>query len=173
MTHISITHVVAVDGDHCIGKDNQLAWHIPADLQHFKNITTGGVIVMGRKTFESLGRPLPNRSHHVISRNQAWAEAQDDQIHVWNDLQTAINQAKQDALSRGQHEIFIIGGGQIYEQSLPLADTLHITFVDTHIGGDAFYPKDLSSFVLSDQSDTHTDDKSKLNFRFSTWHKRS
>ena len=119
MKNTQIVHVVAKDRQNCIGKDNDLAWHIPADLKHFKEITTRGVIVMGRKTFQSLGRPLPNRTHHVITRDTAWTA---DGVAVAHDLSTAINNAKADAVRLGKDRIFIIGGGEIYRQSLDMAD---------------------------------------------------
>ncbi|OOR91316.1 hypothetical protein B0181_03140 [Moraxella caviae] len=165
-THIDVVHIVACDRNHCIGKDNQLAWHLPADLQHFKTLTTGGVIVMGRKTFDSLGRLLPKRSHHVITRDTTW---QADGVKVAHSLADAIAHAKVDAAARGLSEIFIIGGGEIYAQSLALADRLEITRVDLSVDGDAFYPADLSDFVLTWQSDTQSDEKSGVQFYFTTY----
>ena len=168
MTDIDIIHVVAKCTNHCIGKDNQLLWHIPADLQHFKNITTGGVIVMGRKTFESLGRLLPNRSHHIITRDTTFHY---DGVTVSHSLDDAISAATADALARGQSAIYIIGGGEIYQQSLAMADRLEITEVDIDITGDAYYPIISDDFVKTSQSDTHTCDKSGLTYRFVTYQK--
>lgn len=165
---IKIVHVVAKSTNHCIGKDNQLLWHIPADLQHFKNITTGGVIVMGRKTFESLGRLLPNRSHHIITRDTTFHH---DGVVVSHTLDDAIAAAKADAALRGQSAIYILGGGEIYHQSLAMADRLEITDVDIDIIGDAYYPAITDDFIKTSQSDTHTCDKSGLNFRFITYQK--
>lgn len=158
-----IIHVVAKDRQNCIGKDNDLAWHIPADLKHFKEITTEGVIVMGRKTFESLGRPLPNRSHHVITRDRAWTA---DGVMVAYDLTTAINNAKDDASKLGKDSIFILGGGEIYRQSLSLADVLQITEVDLDIQGDTYYPNITDDFDEVWRSDKQTDDKSGISFTF-------
>lgn len=165
---IKIVHVVAKSTNHCIGKDNQLLWHIPADLQHFKNITTGGVIVMGRKTFESLGRLLPNRSHHIITRDTTFHH---DGVVVSHTLDDAIAAAKADAALRGQSAIYILGGGEIYQQSLAMADRLEITDVDIDITGDAYYPAITDDFIKISQSDTYTCDKSGLNFRFITYQK--
>lgn len=140
MKNIQIVHVVAIDRKHCIGKDNQLAWHIPEDLKHFKAITTGGVVVMGRKTFESLGRPLPNRINWVITRDTAWTA---DGVKVAHNLECALELASDDC---DNGKLFIIGGGEIYRQSIDIADILEITRVDLDIGGDAFYPAIPSNF---------------------------
>lgn len=166
---IKIVHVVAKDRQNCIGKDNNLAWHLPVDLKHFKKLTEGGVIVMGRKTFESLGRPLPNRTHHVITKDTAWAA---DGVAVSHDLTTAINNATADAVRLGKDRIFIIGGGEIYRQSLALADVLEITEVDLDIQGDTHYPTIGDDFEKLWQSEQQHDEKSGINFTFTTWHKK-
>ncbi|MFC0820754.1 dihydrofolate reductase [Moraxella marmotae] len=165
-TAIDIVQVVAISRNRAIGKDNQLLWHIPADLQHFKRITDGGVIVMGRKTFESLGRLLPNRTHHIITRQ---ADFGHDGVVVSHSLDQAIERAKADAISQNQSQIFIIGGGEIYAQSLSQADRLEITEVDITIDGDAFYPDIDNQFTKTYQSTTQIDDKSGISYRFSTW----
>ena len=170
MNNIKIVHVVAKDRQNGIGKDNDLAWYIPADLKHFKEITTGGVIVMGRKTFESLGRPLPNRTHHVITRDAAWTA---DGVTVAHDLATAINNAKADAVRLGKDKIFIIGGGEIYRQSLPMADILEITEVDLDVQGDTRYPAISDTFKEIWRSEQQTDDKSGIAFEFTTWQRQS
>ncbi|VEG13998.1 dihydrofolate reductase [Moraxella cuniculi] len=168
---VQIVQVVAISRNRAIGKDNQLLWHIPEDLQHFKRLTDGGVIVMGRKTFESLGRVLPNRSHHVITRQSDFCHAG---VVVAASLDEALRQAVDDAISRNQQKIFIIGGGEIYQQSLPIAHVLEITEVDIEVAGDAYYPDiDDKFFIKTYQSDTKTDKKSGLNYRFTTWCRRS
>lgn len=170
MNNIKIIHVVAKDRQNCIGKANDLAWHIPADLKHFKEITTGGVIVMGRKTFESLGRPLPNRTHHVITRDTAWTA---DGVAVAHDLLTAIKSAKADATRLGKDRIFVIGGGEIYRQSLSMADILEITEVDLDVQGDTHYPAIGNEFKEIWRSEQQTDDKSGIAFEFTTWQRQS
>ena len=140
MKNTQIVHVVAIDQKHCIGKDNGLAWHIPEDLKHFKAITTGGVVVMGRKTFESIGKPLPNRINWVITRDKTWTA---DGIKVAHSLESALEMASDDC---DNGKLFIIGGGEIYRQSIDIADILKITRVDLDIGGDAFYPAIPSNF---------------------------
>lgn len=170
MNGIKIVHVVAMDSKRCIGKNNQLAWHIPADLAHFKNLTTGGVIILGRKTFDSLGRLLPKRIHHVITRETAW---QHDGVRVAHDLDTAIKNAKADASALGADKVFIIGGGEIYRQSLPIADVLEITHVQLDVQGDTFYPALPETFKKVWQSAQQTDDASKAKFYFARYQKDS
>lgn len=136
--NIELVHVVAFDRQHCIGKDNQLAWHIPEDLKHFKAITTGGVVLMGRKTFESIGKPLPNRINWVITRDVNWHA---DGVNVAHDLEHAMILASEDvARCEQQQSLFIIGGGEIFQQTLPIMDRLEITQVELDVQGDAFYP---------------------------------
>lgn len=167
MENIKLVHVVAMSQNRAIGKDNQLLWHIPDDLQHFKRITQGGVIVMGRKTFESLPRLLPNRTHIVITRKPIKYEG----VVMAHSLQDAILLAKAYAHAKQQNKIFIIGGGEIYNQSLDMADVLEITEVDTVIEGDAFYPDIDEKFIKTDETETFYCDKSGLGFRFCTWQK--
>ncbi|MDO4441288.1 MAG: dihydrofolate reductase [Moraxella sp.] len=161
--NIALVQVVAFDRNHCIGKDNQLAWHIPADLKHFKAITTNGVVIMGRKTFESIGKPLPNRINWVITRDKTWVA---DGVKVAHSLEQALALASLDVLANGQDKLFIIGGAEIYRQTLDIADILEITRVDLDIGGDAFYPAILDEFKQVWQSKTQTDEKSGVQFVF-------
>ncbi|MBV9576155.1 MAG: dihydrofolate reductase [Gammaproteobacteria bacterium] len=129
-----ISVIVAIGENRVIGKNNQLPWHLPADLKRFKELTTGHAILMGRKTYESIGRALPNRSNIIISRNpQLMANG----CIVVSSLQEAI----QKAISEKNGEIFIIGGSEIYRQSLPYADRLYLTIVHHHFEGDAFFPE--------------------------------
>lgn len=115
-----------------IGKDNKMPWHLPADLKHFKAVTMSKPIIMGRKTYESIGRPLPGRMNIVISRNPDY-QLQD--CETATSLQTAID------LVAGVDEIMIIGGGSLYSQALPLADKLYLTFIDLEVDGDTFFPE--------------------------------
>ncbi len=140
--------IAAVAENGAIGKDNQLLWHLPADLQHFKRLTTGHTVVMGRKTYESIGKPLPNRTNVVVTRQpDYWAEG----CIVVNSLEEAIAQATSaraaDRLKpRGgpsqpsTHQLFVIGGAELYAQALPLANTLYLTEVKASPEGDAFFP---------------------------------
>ena len=131
-----INIIVAVADNNVIGKNNQLLWHIPEDLQRFKKLTTGFPVIMGRKTFESimlsLHKPLPDRKNVVITRQKDYQVPEG--VQVFGDLQSAL-----DILAK--EEVFIIGGAQIYKQALPLADRLYVTQVKGKYDGDAFFPE--------------------------------
>ncbi|TCN73181.1 dihydrofolate reductase [Acetobacteroides hydrogenigenes] len=127
-----IAIVVAMASNNAIGKDNQLLWHITEDLKFFKALTQGGTVIMGRKTYESIGRPLPNRRNIVVSRSISQL---DDRVELYHSLEDAVKAASSD------ERVFIIGGGEIYRQSLPMADTLYITHVDYPYEGDTFFPE--------------------------------
>lgn len=142
--HIELVHVVAFDTQQAIGKNNQLAWHIPEDLQHFKALTTGGVVVMGRKTFVSMGRPLPNRTNWVITRDTTWTAKG---VKVAHNLTDALIGAAADVLAMGGHTLFVIGGGELYAQTIDIADRLELTRINLTIDGDAFYPAIPKEFV--------------------------
>lgn len=126
---MKISIVVAVAENGIIGKDNQLLWKLSADLKRFKQITTGRYILMGRKTFESIGKPLPNRVSLIISRG---FHCDADNCRVF----PSVSQALEFAKANGQEEVFVVGGGEIYRQLLPLAETIYLTKVHTEIAGD-------------------------------------
>ncbi len=126
-----ISIIVATSLNNAIGRNNQLLWHIADDLKYFKKVTSGNTIIMGRKTWESLGRPLPNRRNIVISRSQKAIEG----AEVFSSIEEAIEAC------RGEKEIFIIGGGEIYKQTLPIANQLYLTIVAQMIdNADTFFP---------------------------------
>jgi dihydrofolate reductase len=125
-----ITLVVAMDAQRGIGVDNQLPWHLPEDLAHFKRVTLDRPIIMGRKTFDSIGRPLPKRRNIVVTRNRAWSHAG---VDAAPSLQEAIALAGDDAAS-------IIGGAQIFNEAMPLADRMIVTHIDAVYRCDTFFP---------------------------------
>ena len=127
-----ISIIVAVSENGVIGKDNQLIWRLPNDLKRFKALTLGHPMIMGRKTFESIGKPLPGRTSIVITRNQDFKA---DGILVVHSLDEALTEARKIE----QQEVFIIGGGELYKQALPIADKLYITKVETVTDGDTFF----------------------------------
>lgn len=133
-----ISLVSAIGRNRELGKDNKLLWDIPEDMKHFRELTSGHPVIMGRKTFESIGRPLPNRTNIVVSRDPNYVAPKCIAV---DSLQKAIERAKQVE----QDEIFVIGGGQIYEQAMPLADKLYLTIVDADFEADTFFP-DYSEF---------------------------
>lgn len=126
--------LVAFDENRVIGKNNALIWHLPADLKRFKALTTGHVIIMGRKTFESIGRPLPNRTTIVISRQ---LDLQIDGVILAHSVAEAILKAK----SLTREDIYIVGGAEIYALSLPVADQILVTQLHDIFEGDAFFPE--------------------------------
>ena len=133
-----ISHLVAVSNELVIGVDNDLPWNLKDDLAHFKKYTLNKVIIMGRKTYESIGRPLPNRINYVISRTIK----EIDGAHVFNNLEEAILSAEKHNKNLDiENEIVIIGGGYLFEETLPILNKLVITKVDCSVAGDVYYPK--------------------------------
>ena len=128
-----INLIVAKASNNVIGAKNDLIWHLPNDLKHFKNLTSGHPIIMGRKTFESLGRPLPNRTNIVVTRDKDW---QAENIEKEFSLEKAIESAK-----KINEDIYIIGGGNIYKQAMEFADVLYITEVHHEFEGDTYFPE--------------------------------
>ncbi len=135
---ITVSAIAAMSRNFVIGKDNKLLWHIPDDFKHFKNTTMGKPIIMGRKTYESLGKPLPGRANIVITSKPDQVEG--DVITVAT-IEDAIARAKQIAVETNVDEIFIIGGGQIYEAAMPVTDRIYLTVIHQDFEGDTFFPK--------------------------------
>lgn len=155
-----ICQIVAVDKNNCIGRGNEMPWHIPSDFKYFKETTKGHPIIMGRKTFESIGRPLPGRLNVVLTRGtvQDFPEG----VVVTDDIDKAISCAKE-ARDYDVSKIFIIGGAQIYKATQDKTDKFYITRVDTEVeGGDAFYPALPEGVKLA--SSTESFDKYDLKF---------
>lgn len=132
-----ISLVVAMAENRVIGRENRLPWHLPQDLKHFKSITTGHPVVMGRKTFESIGRALPNRINIVITRKDNWSA---DGVIVCHDVEEALRLANREAEAIGVGELMVIGGANLYDQLLPRADRLYLTLVHAEVEGDALFP---------------------------------
>lgn len=127
-----ISLLVAHDPDRVIGVNNELPWHIPEELAYFKKVSMGKAMIMGRKTFESIGRPLPGRLNIVITRNEGYTA---DGTVVVHDLRKAIEKAKEFS-----DEIIIIGGAEIFRLAIGIADRLYITLIQKHFAGDTFFP---------------------------------
>ncbi len=132
---IKLSVIVAVAENGVVGKNNALPWHLPGDLQYFKRTTLGKPIVMGRKTFESIGRPLPGRTNIVISTNPDYTA---DGVTVVSSLEGALLVAEDIALIDGVGELMVIGGATIYTAAIPLADRMYVTEVHAHVEGDAY-----------------------------------
>ncbi|OTG64695.1 dihydrofolate reductase [Acinetobacter silvestris] len=166
--NFEIVHVVAMDQQRCIGKGNDLPWHISADLKHFKAITQGGVVVMGRKTLESMGRALPKRVNWVITRDPNWTF---EGVKVAHSIEDALEQAIPDVKASEKPEsIFIIGGGEIFKQTIDITDRLELTHVQLDVQGDAHYPEIPHEFKKI-TSESHHDDKTGIAFEFATYQK--
>ncbi|PIZ98726.1 MAG: diacylglycerol kinase [Candidatus Komeilibacteria bacterium CG_4_10_14_0_2_um_filter_37_10] len=151
-----ISIICAIAPDRAIGKDNRLLWHLPVDLAHFKRITAGHAVVMGQKTFESIGRPLPNRQNIVLSLDPTF---QPVGVKVVNSLANAIEYAR----SVEGEEIFIIGGGSVYQQTIDLADRLYLTVVDGSYEADTYFPE-YSQFTKVISSEKAIDGQYHLNY---------
>lgn len=158
------TIVVAMGEKNEIGADNQLLWHLPKDLKHFKDLTSGHPIIMGRKTYESIGKALPNRTNIVISRKKNWFE---EGILIVGSIKEAVKFAK-----KIDENVFIIGGGNIYEQTMEIADKLEVTLVKAELKADTFFPKiDPKIWKLTEEVFHEKDDKNQYDFSFQTYEK--
>jgi len=164
--HLSnLTLIVAVSENDVIGKDNDLIWHLKDDLKRFKVLTSGHCIIMGRKTFESFPKPLPNRTHIVITRQKEYTAPEG--VIIVNSLKAAIAQAKNDS------NPFVIGGGEIYNQALALVDTIELTRVHHNFEGDTFFPI-ISETIWEETNRVHhkKDDLHKFDFSYITYKRR-
>lgn len=142
-----ISHIAALSKNRVIGSHGGLPWRLSEDLKYFKAMTLNKCVIMGRKTFESLGRPLPSRRNVVITRDREWGHPDCD---VFHDIDSAIEHCKRLHRTFGD-EIMIAGGGEIFKQTLSLADRLYLTIIDTDFIGDAFYPEWEQDFTLVEQ----------------------
>lgn len=160
-----ITIIAAIGENNELGKDNQLVWHLPDDFKRFKSITTNHFIVMGRKTFESFPKPLPNRTHVIITRQKNYAP---ENCIVVNSIKNAI------AICPKDEVIFIIGGGEIYKQSIAIADKLELTRVHHAFEADTFFPEiDLEKWNLDFEEFHSKDEKNNFDFTFLTYSRKS
>lgn len=160
-----ITIIAAIGQNNELGKDNDLIWHLPADLKRFKKITTGHTIIMGRNTFESIGKPLPNRKSIIITRNKKYTQ---EGCIVVNSLEGAID------LVEGEDKAFIIGGAQIYKETLKkgLANRLDITKVHANFEADVYFPEiEMNTWQLISSEDFEADEKNKYNYSFLSYSK--
>jgi len=160
---MTISLIVAAAENNAIGKNNQLLWHLPNDLKFFKNTTWGMPVIMGRKTFEAVNKPLPGRFNIVITRQAAWKA---EGTIAATDLDDAIQKAK----ATNCNEIFVIGGGEIYQQSMALADKIYITRVHALLDGDTFFPEiDEHTWQLTALQEFDADVKHGYAYSFQTW----
>ena len=160
---MTISCIVAVANDNVIGQDNDIPWHLPADLKYFKKTTTGKPIIMGRKCYNSIGRPLPNRTNIIVTRDPFFISTNCLIAH-------SIEEALGLAVDFEEEEIFIIGGGMIYEQTMEFWDKLYITEVDLKIEGDIVFPKiDKALWSLESEENHVADEKNVYNYSFKVY----
>lgn len=160
-----LTLIAAASENNALGKDNDLVWHLPDDFKRFKALTSGHYIIMGRKTFESFPKPLPNRTHVIITRQKDYDVPEG--CIVVNSLSKAIEVCPKN------EEVFIIGGGQIYKQSIEIADKIELTRVHTTVEADAFFPEIDEVIWEVIQSEYHPkDEKHPYDFTYLTYVKR-
>ena len=163
---MTISLIVAAAENNSIGKNNQLLWHLPNDLKFFKNTTWGMPVIMGRKTFEAVNKPLPGRFNIVITRQQGWNA---DGVIVAKD----INDALQKASETNCKEIFIIGGGEIYKQAIEMASKIYLTRVHATIDADTFFPAiDENKWQLINNEDFGVDEKHAFAYSFQVWERK-
>ena len=155
--------IVAVAKNNVIGKDNKLIWHLPEDLKRFKRLTSGKNIIMGRKTFESLGRILPDRKH-IILCNDMEMNINNDRVIVVDDI------SKSDSYINSDEENFVIGGATIYKLLMPMCDKLYITHIDEEFDGDVYFPEvDLNVWKEENVEDGITNEENPYSYKYITY----
>lgn len=161
--------IAALADNRVIGRDNQMPWHLPEDFKHFKAKTLGKPIIMGRKTWDSLGRPLPGRLNLVVSRQEGLVL---EGAEVFASLEEAIARADQWAREQGVDELMLIGGAQLYEQGLALAERLYLTRIALQPEGDTWFPAFAEADWQCSESAEHAATEDKPAYRFETWQRR-
>ena len=152
--------VVAMTSNHVIGQNGDMPWHLPADLVHFKELTSGHAIIMGRRTWESIGKPLPNRLNIVVTRQEDYVA---EDVTVVHSLEDGI-------VAAGTQRIFLVGGGEMYKEALPIASKMHITRIDALIDGDTKFPEiDESIWQCKSRANRSADEKNPYDLVFETW----
>ncbi len=160
------TIIAAAAENNALGKDNEMVWNLPDDYKRFRDLTTGHTIILGRKTFESLVKPLPNRKHIIITRQNNYSAPED--CVVVSSLKKAMS------LCVANQEHFVIGGGEIYKQAIDFVDKIELTRVHTEVEADAFFPEiDLKKWKLIKEEYHPKDEKHKFDFTYLTYVKNS
>ncbi len=160
---MKLSLIAAMDKNRVIGADNQLPWHLPADMRHFRETTLGNAVIMGRKTYESIGKPLPKRDNFVLTRNEAFSAEGITVCHSVNAVIEAAAKSESD-------EVFVIGGGVIYEIFLSQADKLYLTFVDAEVNGDTYFPEvDWTQWQEDDRREISADSKNRYSYAIVTY----
>ncbi len=154
-----ITLIAACSSNRVIGKDNKLIWNVPGDLKRFKELTTGNPILMGRKTFDSIGRPLPKRTNIVVTRDKNWSK---EGVIIYNNIDEAISEY-------GNSNLFVIGGGEIYSSLIDIADKIELTLIDKEFDGDSYFPEIDDKWVVENSESITCDE---FNYQYITYIKR-
>lgn len=154
--------IVAVAKNNVIGKDNKLIWHLPEDLKRFKELTNGKTIIMGRKTFESLGKVLPNRKHIVITRDKKWSYNNENVMAI-----NSIEDLKE--LIENDEENFVIGGATIYEALMPYVSKMYVTEIDEEFEGDTYFPEITDEWKVQERIKGLTDEKNPYTYEYVTY----
>lgn len=163
---MTISCIVAVAHNRVIGRDNDIPWYLPADLQYFKKVTLGHTVVMGRNCYNSIGRPLPKRTNIIVTRDPFY-------ISSVCPIARSIPEALKIANEKGETEVFIIGGGQIYAQTVDLWDRLYLTEVDIDVAGDIFFPEiDMKQWNLLSEELHTKDEKNEYNYVFKVFERK-
>jgi dihydrofolate reductase len=160
---MKISLIAAMARNRVIGRDNRLPWRLPPDLKRFKELTMGHTLLLGRKTFESIGRPLPGRTMLVVSRQTGYSP---DGVQVAHSVEEALDRARE----AGESELFVAGGAEIYRQTLPVADRLHLTRIEEDFSGDVCFPEyDESQWTLVDREDHGPTEEIPFAWSFEVW----
>ena len=161
-----ISFVVAAAKNNVIGKDNQLVWNLPNDMKFFKNVTWGMPVVMGRKSFESLGKALPGRKNIVLTRQDDWSAKETIVVKTMEEAKAAVKEMD-------VKEMMVIGGGEIFKMFMPEAKRIYLTRVDAEPDGDAFFPEvDPAEWKLVSKKDNEADSKHAYNYSFQIWERK-
>ena len=164
---VAVAIIAAVAANGVIGNGNTIPWHLPSDFAHVKRMTVGKPLIMGRRTFESIGRPLPNRTNIVVTRQEGY---QPDGVLVISSFEAALEHAQEIAKADRANEVMIGGGAEIYAQALPIADRLYITHVGAMPEGDAYFPQvSLDLFKESGVIDVPTSPNDSAAFRIKVY----
>ncbi len=163
---MKISLVAAIAQNNAIGKNNDLLWHLPADFKNFKNTTSGHFILMGRKTFESFPKPLPNRTHLIITRQKNYLVP--DNCFAF----TSVNDALEFAKQQNQETVYVLGGGEIYKETISIANELVITHVNAVFeDADAFFPEITADWKMISEEFYKSDEKNKFDFTITVYQK--
>ncbi|RMH36743.1 MAG: type 3 dihydrofolate reductase [Gammaproteobacteria bacterium] len=153
-----VSLVCAMTRNRVIGRENQMPWHLPADLAHFKRVTLGKPVVMGRRTFESIGRPLPGRHNIVLTRDHTFSAPGASVVHSLDDAIQLAGEAE---------EIMIIGGANLYAQALPISERMYLTLIEAELEGDAYFPTwSTDDWEIETETFRPADEKNAFNLRF-------